>query len=700
MRKIWLTLLMWPLIVLPISAQDAPAIPTNIPAPSAPAAMVQTTPGQAAVALNGPWKFHTGDNLAWAEPNFDDSNWQDYTLDAKQPALSIAQLLQSAALPGWQQHGYPGYTGYAWYRIRLERWPDARSLALLMPQHFDDGYELYVNGQKIGSFGKLDPLRAVYSERSKLFVLPETAFTGNGPVTIAVRFWDSDYQGLPSLHNMTGGLRGVPVLGSSSLLGLFQDGLTAQRGDTTWPTWSILLMDGVVGVISLFLFFFSRSQREYLWAGICLLSWAVLLAVQTAGPQRELPLQVWAAIIAIADSIEFFALPLAAMYLLEVPRTIWRRSSWVILTAVVIIQLVALGPAYGILTPTATLDAFNTVALRVLVFAVFLVLVAIAIDGVRRLGRRAWLPLAPGLLFVCGVLVAIQKPQAGLWVPGARSDPVGSVFFLATPIVLLLIFLQRFITQQRETARLVDDMKQAQEVQQVLIPDELPHIPGLTIESEYRPARQVGGDFFQILPHPTDGSVLIVVGDVTGHGLQAGMLVALIVGAIRNQTDTNFDPMSMMQSLNKRLCGRGQAHATGLALRIAADGSATLANAGHLPPYLNGKELPMEGALPLGMVESAEFSVMHFHLEPGDRLLLMSDGVVEAQDEKGQLFGFERISELLKEETSRAETLNGSQGRKPITAAEVAAAAQAFGQEDDISVLSVTRVAVLKAVLA
>ena len=93
----------------------------------------------------------------------------------------------------------------------------------------------------------------------------------------------------------------------------------------------------------------------------------------------------------------------------------------------------------------------------------------------------------------------------------------------------------------------------------------------------------------------------------------------------------------------------------------------------------------MEGALPLGMVESAEFSVMHFQLAPGDRLLLISDGVAEAQDAKGQLFGFERIEELL---------------RKSITAAEVAAAAQNFGQEDDISVLSVTRIDALRTVHA
>jgi serine phosphatase RsbU (regulator of sigma subunit) len=134
----------------------------------------------------------------------------------------------------------------------------------------------------------------------------------------------------------------------------------------------------------------------------------------------------------------------------------------------------------------------------------------------------------------------------------------------------------------------------------------------------------------------------------------------------------------MLQSLNRRLLGRGQAHATCLAMHIAGDGKVTLANAGHMPPYLNGKEYPMEGALPLGMVESAEFPVMHFQLAPGDTLMLLSDGVAEAQDAQGHLFGFERIDAML---------------RQPITAAEVATAAQAFGQQDDISVMRVVRAA-------
>ena len=122
----------------------------------------------------------------------------------------------------------------------------------------------------------------------------------------------------------------------------------------------------------------------------------------------------------------------------------------------------------------------------------------------------------------------------------------------------------------------------------------------------YRPAREVGGDFFQIVQHPTDGSVLIVAGDVAGKGLKAGMMVALLVGAIRTATDTSLDPEFVLGVLNKRLLRRGDAQATCLALLIGTNGEATLANAGHMAPYLNGEALAMEGALPLGMVEAAE----------------------------------------------------------------------------------------------
>jgi serine phosphatase RsbU (regulator of sigma subunit) len=124
------------------------------------------------------------------------------------------------------------------------------------------------------------------------------------------------------------------------------------------------------------------------------------------------------------------------------------------------------------------------------------------------------------------------------------------------------------------------------------------------------------------------------------------------------------------------LCERQQASATCLILRIDPDGRVVLANAGQLPPYLNGKEIMMEGALPLGIISDAEFSIASFGLVQGHSLILMSDGVVEAQDSHGTLFGFERISEMLREQA---------------TPEEIAKAAQAFGQEDDILVLRIRR---------
>jgi hypothetical protein len=619
--------------------------------------------------------------MAWADPNFDDSAWQDYMVDPKHTALNAVQAIQSDALPGWQQHGYPGYTGYAWYRIRLQAPPDASSLALLMPQYVDDAYEVYVNGKKIGNFGKLDGWRVAYPQQTKVFPVPAAALSNDQPVTLAIRFWNLRYEALPSQHNLNGGLRGVPFLGPPQLLRVFQQSMLAQKWKILSPGWLMAALYGAVGLISLFLFVFSRSQREYLWTGISFTSIGVVIATESVAPLTDIPVQLVYSIRGIADLISYTALPLAAMYLLRVRKPLWRRANYMVSMVILAQILTSLGLRFGPLPPTAAMDRVDRILFPAFLIAEALLLLAIAVDGLRTIGKKAWLPLTPGLLFACGLIVMVTK-----WdIPLSASISISDLFFMSVPVALLIVFLMRFTEQQRENVRLVDDMKQAQEVQRVLIPEKLPQVPGLVIESEYRPAREVGGDFFQILPDSTDGSVLIVVGDVTGHGLQAGMLVALIVGAIRNEATHTSDPLAVLNALNQALCGRGHAHATCLALRIASDGAVTLANAGHLPPYLNGKELAMEGALPLGMVESAEFSAMHFHLAPGDTLMLLSDGVAEAQDKQGHLFGFDRIQELL---------------RNPIAATEVATAAQNFGQEDDISVLSVTRTANVKAAIA
>jgi phosphoserine phosphatase RsbU/P len=174
-----------------------------------------------------------------------------------------------------------------------------------------------------------------------------------------------------------------------------------------------------------------------------------------------------------------------------------------------------------------------------------------------------------------------------------------------------------------------------------------------------------------------DGGLLVVVGDVAGKGLPAAMLVSVLIGAIRGVAEYTKDPAELLGRLNERLIGRTQgAFSTALAARIEADGGVTVANAGHLSPYLDGQEVELLGALPLGVAENATYQVTHFHLPQGSRLTFYSDGVVEAQNQNGELFGFER-----------GRAISGQ------SAAAIVQAATQFGQEDDITVVTIERLA-------
>jgi serine phosphatase RsbU (regulator of sigma subunit) len=131
-----------------------------------------------------------------------------------------------------------------------------------------------------------------------------------------------------------------------------------------------------------------------------------------------------------------------------------------------------------------------------------------------------------------------------------------------------------------------------------------------------------------------------------------------------------------LHKINDRLVGRtGGGFTTALVAHIRPDGRMVIANAGHLPPYLDGRELYLPGALPLGLTADPVYESTWLQLGKGSRLTFYSDGVVEAQNQKGELFGFERGCEL--------------STRK---AGEIAAAAKAFGQRDDITVVTIERV--------
>ncbi len=649
-------------------------IPAGESSPAIPIAL-----GHSVVALTGPWKFHIGDNSAWADPNFDDSAWEKVDLSAKEESLDPIMGFPGF-VPGWTAKGHPGYSGFAWYRIRVRISGADEPLALLGPSSFDDSFQIFTNGRLIGSFGDFNrPVPSLYVNRAVRFALPAASVQSSpdGTTVIAFRFYMAPRTLLQA--NDPGGLHAPPVIGLWNAITAAYHVAWEDQYRSALPTLAHMIWSLLFAVLALMLYFFDRTETILLWpVGACLagaLSWVLLFLEVTTGLMTSLQ-----------ESVAFdVTLPLyIGLWLM----TFWAYSGlgekkwlrnliailvvWQILASVLFEFLLLGGKVSQSVFAAHHINGFATDA------AGLALSIAIAWLGWQRPHREHW------TLFLALFFFAVPTLNPALrllhiqtiWLPFRVPIYLNEVSELAMLICFSFVLLRHFRSSQRRQQALEEDVKQAQQVQHVLIPEELQKIPGLTIESEYRPAREVGGDFFQIIPHPSDGSVLIVVGDVTGKGLQAGMLVALIVGAIRSTAEASSNPLDMIEALNRRLCGRGESHATCLALRIDADGTATLANAGHLPPYLNGKELPMDGALPLGMDTDTEFPLTHFQLSPGDTLMLLSDGIAEAQDKQGQLFGFERIRKLLE---------------RPISAAQVATAAQTFGQQDDICVLRVVR---------
>ncbi len=309
----------------------------------------------------------------------------------------------------------------------------------------------------------------------------------------------------------------------------------------------------------------------------------------------------------------------------------------------------------------------NNILQVIFCIAICLLLLGIATDGLRTLGKKAWLPLSPAVflagLFVMSILAIVFPKFLGI------APSVDAVLLCCFPLAVLVVFLFRFTQQQRENAQMIGELEAARSMQSLLVPATPPNTPGFAVESVYLPASEVGGDFFQIQA-AEDGSLLIVLGDVSGKGLKAAMTVSTIVGALRNEKSRQ--PSPILANLNRVLHDQITGFVTCCAVLISADGRTTIANAGHLSPYLDGAELTIEAGLPLGIVAEGGYAETHHDLAPGERLTFVSDGVVEAINHKRELFGFNRTQKISSE-----------------SAEIIANTAKEFGQEDDITVVRV-----------
>ena len=608
--------------------------------------------------LDAGWLIHAGDDPAYAQPDFDDSRWMPF--DAHTDIKTIFKT---------------SHPDVIWYRMHVKLSPDEAALAL-REQKIARAFEVYVNGERLIAAGEIAPFVPYTWDAYEVAPIPRQMLA-SGSLVIAARVhispaeWGTQGPGY-SAGNLALGQQDtfyhydwLALIGQNSLY------------------WLYGLISVCLGLVALVLFAAQRRNKEYLWiAALGLLQLAELPEpVVTAFTNIPLHWEILTGLFRI-----FRPFVVTGLYFSFVHQRIgWR---WRIFLAFAGIMNALSGMQGVLFAPPVAFQLVMNLPLVILLSVIIPIVLAV---HWRRGNGEAGILLIPVVLmsfyiyaemgfgalfqfptsrdFALRALNLIDRFPAG---PFAVS--VNTVSGILSTVTLAVIILLRSSTMVRRQAMLEGEMAAAQQVQQLLLPEEMAVVPGFTMESVYQPAQQVGGDFFQILP-TGDGGLLVVVGDVAGKGLPAAMLVSVLVGAIRGVAVYTRDPAELLANLNERLIGRTQgSFSTAVAACIDADGRVTIANAGHLSPYLNGRELELAGALPLGVMSGVAYETREFCLAPGSRLTFYSDGVVEARNQGGELFGFERAQEL---------------STQP--AAAIVEAAQKFGQEDDITVVTIAR---------
>lgn len=649
------------------AAQNAaPAVPTG----KTPVLVLQGV-GNSLVQIDGDWQFHLGDDPAWAQPTTDDSKWESIQVEGP-----------------WGRYGHPSYSGFAWYRRHLQIIPSTAADAqfhILMPGA-NDAYEIYWNGQLIGRYGKLPPHPVWYfSQFYRTFPL-----SGSTTGVLAIRMWRAPLNAFAIAE--WGGPRGQIYVGDENSTFLANEFTEWQIIRADLFDYGLVLLRVFVAFLCLVLW--SRDRKEHLFVWIAVFT-VCPVALDILNHLFRIPFS-W-------NFGQFLNQPIYALYHVS----LWFLLVWLLRlhedaalvrrTRIFARITLAAGFADGVLslfwgyaTPWMQTADFvlDALVIFVEVFPFFIIY----------LGLRQKLDNSRWVVAIGALLVQMMNTIADASALGQRFThwtlftkmidrplfTIQGVTFTTPKVMSLVLFASilyaayRYALEQAARHGVMErELQSAREIQQVLVPDALPSVEGYAITSAYQPAMEVGGDFFQIIPND-DGSTIVALGDVSGKGLKAGMNVSMIVGVLRAEAGST-NPAEVLAALNRCLSGRmAGGFATGMVFRVDRDGLVTFANAGHLPPYLNGQEYPLDASLPLGLIPYSDYTEVKLQLKPGDQLAVYTDGLLEATNPAGELFGFDRMKALF--------------ANQP-TAQDAMKAAIEFGQEDDITVLTITRLA-------
>jgi len=579
-------------------------------------------------------KYQPGDNPAWSDPAFDDSAWK---------SLKAEEDIEIPITAG----------GFVWVRGRFVAPSAAEPLSVCATGYIA---QVWVNGRLLTERGKFPPhweARAADAYGPLCTPIPPGWIAPGQAVLLAKRVW---YQQAALSATRTADVGNIELKNSELA--------KAERGRDRALGRAQTVFDLGQGVIQLlfgiFLILFwrrTRSEVDILLFGQLLIVWALFPVVQAS---RWLPI-VSASAYRVANlTVSLWFGQAIALFACEVlglrrwriaiclafllgslalfPLAVAAERSW-------LVEIVNLGPP---------LEA--------------ILLLALTGIGCRRIWRERFsqaITISLTLLFASGWLPYAGMPFS-IHIIGFRMIVDRIFFWIFAVCMSWFLLIRAWGAWKAERAR-DTEFRAAREVQASLL--KVADAPGFRIDAAYVPASEVGGDFYQFLP-ADDGSLLVVVGDVSGKGLEAAMLVAVMVGALGDLASRS--PAQVLGHLNQVVMGktRGGFVTCGAAL-FRSGGTVQIANAGHIPPYMEGRELELVPGPPLGIIADVLYESTTLSSGAG-AITFFSDGVVEATNGSGELLGFDRLAGL---------------SVKP--AREIAKEAELWGQEDDITVVQV-----------
>lgn len=273
-----------------------------------------------------------------------------------------------------------------------------------------------------------------------------------------------------------------------------------------------------------------------------------------------------------------------------------------------------------------------------------------------------------------------------------QSTPSPKVWVLVQIVATFLMLTALLAMELIDKIKIRDELVLARELQASLIPAVLPQTPQYELAAYNWIANTVGGDIYDFVPLP-DGRLAVLFGDASGHGMTAGLVMAVAHASFRTQLEVDPSPRAITSSLNRILCRTGgpRSFFSSCYIILSPDGSFVATIAGHPPVLKIGRDGRVidrigRGAYPLGVKAGLQWEEVTGRLEPGETLLLHSDGLTEARNAKGSDFGYDYV-----ETVAGWHPASPAEGLVEDLVGELRRFAGGIPLEDDVSVAVIRR---------